>query len=128
MVVSGQFLLDSESRLREAALKFMRAGYGRRRPADRGRDRARESGAAGHSAARRGEGELYYVCPMPEHADILYDKPGKCPICGMQLVPVRQRGGHVEKPADRLLDLPDAGALVRPPQPGPASARSAACR
>jgi hypothetical protein len=28
-----------------------------------------------------------YVCPMPEHVSILYDFPGKCPICGMTLVP-----------------------------------------
>ena len=26
--------------------------------------------------------QLYYTCPMPEHA------PGFCPICGMNLVPV----------------------------------------
>lgn len=29
-----------------------------------------------------------YVCPMPGHAGILYDAAGKCPICGMTLVPV----------------------------------------
>jgi hypothetical protein len=28
-----------------------------------------------------------YVCPMPAHAGILYDQPGKCPYCGMELVP-----------------------------------------
>ena len=26
-----------------------------------------------------------YVCPMPEHVDILYDKPGKCPLCGSKI-------------------------------------------
>ena len=31
---------------------------------------------------------LYYTCPMPEHSDIHEDKPGKCPICGMTLIPV----------------------------------------
>ena len=25
---------------------------------------------------------------MPEHVSIVYDHPGKCPICGMTLVPV----------------------------------------
>jgi hypothetical protein len=24
---------------------------------------------------------------MPEHADIKYNHPGKCPICGMTLIP-----------------------------------------
>jgi Cu(I)/Ag(I) efflux system membrane fusion protein len=28
-----------------------------------------------------------YVCPMPEHASIKYDHPGKCPICEMTLIP-----------------------------------------
>jgi hypothetical protein len=25
---------------------------------------------------------------MPEHASVHEDKPGKCPICGMTLIPV----------------------------------------
>jgi rubrerythrin len=43
-----------------------------------------------------------YVCPMPAHVSITYDHPGKCPICGMALVPVTpaelkqlQPGGEV---------------------------------
>jgi uncharacterized protein with PIN domain len=28
-----------------------------------------------------------YTCPMAEHADIVSDKPGKCPKCEMPLVP-----------------------------------------
>ena len=30
-----------------------------------------------------------YVCPMSEHAQVLEDAPGKCPLCAMALVPVR---------------------------------------
>ena len=29
---------------------------------------------------------LYYACPM--HPAVKYDKPGACPICGMNLEPV----------------------------------------
>jgi hypothetical protein len=32
---------------------------------------------------------ISYVCPMPQDAAVLEDKPGNCPICKMQLVPVR---------------------------------------
>ena len=31
---------------------------------------------------------LYYTCPMPEHSDVHEGKPGKCPKCGMTLIPV----------------------------------------
>lgn len=30
-----------------------------------------------------------YVCPMAEHAQVLEDRPGKCPLCQMVLVPAR---------------------------------------
>jgi hypothetical protein len=88
VVVSGQFLLDSESRLREAALKFMEPGLV---------DGATpiESTTAAEIAEQ--DGRLYYVCPMPEHVDILYDRPGKCPLCGMEMVPVRRQAGQIEE-------------------------------
>jgi rubrerythrin len=31
---------------------------------------------------------LYYTCPMPEHSEVHESKPGKCPKCGMTLIPV----------------------------------------
>ena len=46
---------------------------------------------------------IVYICPMPEHVALVYDHPGKCPLCGMTLVPVTretlakiQPGGRVE--------------------------------
>ena len=27
-----------------------------------------------------------YTCPMAEHADVVSDKPGLCPMCDMKLV------------------------------------------
>jgi rubrerythrin len=34
---------------------------------------------------------LYYTCPMPEHASVHEDKPGKCPLCAMTLIPVMEQ-------------------------------------
>lgn len=34
---------------------------------------------------KHNHGELPYVCPM--HPEVQSDKPGKCPKCGMKLVP-----------------------------------------
>ncbi len=95
VVVSGQFLLDSESRLREAALKFMEPGQtSGANPIEAATRKAAEEHPGQAAPA---EANLYYVCPMPEHVDILYDKPGKCPLCGMDLIPVRRRGDEVRK-------------------------------
>jgi len=30
----------------------------------------------------------YYTCPMEDHKNIVSDKPGKCPDCGMNLVAI----------------------------------------
>jgi Cu(I)/Ag(I) efflux system membrane fusion protein len=104
VVVSGQFLLDSESRLREAALKFLEPGkVGGATPIKEATEQAE---AAHGETEQTGQGRLYYVCPMPEHSAILYDKPGKCPICGMPLVPVHRREGTVEKPRIKYWTCP----------------------
>jgi hypothetical protein len=34
------------------------------------------------------ENVYYYTCPMEDHKNIVSDKPGKCPDCGMNLVAV----------------------------------------
>jgi len=49
---------------------------------------------------------LYYTCPMPEHASVHEDKPGKCPLCGMTLIPVMSKpessaAAAVEKTAQK---------------------------
>ena len=31
-------------------------------------------------------GVRQFTCPMKEHADVVSDKPGNCPKCGMKLV------------------------------------------
>jgi rubrerythrin len=98
VVTSGQFMLDSESQLREAIEKM-------RGPASATTAAAPTPGTneVGQTSSTNAEKEgVVYVCPMPEHVSITYDHPGKCPICGMALVPVKpselkrlQPGGKV---------------------------------
>ncbi len=66
IVTSGQFMLDSESQLREAIQKMQ------------------QPTAAPPSAI---SAVVKYTCPMASHAHIVTDKPGLCPECEMQLVP-----------------------------------------
>jgi hypothetical protein len=103
VVVSGQFMLDSESQLREAIQKMTKPGAP-------GED---VSNAVGHVAITEAthteplsltnSGKAFvYICPMPEHVAIQYDHPGKCPICGMTLIPVA---------VETLAKLPPGGAV-----------------
>jgi len=93
VVTSGQFLLDSESQLREAIQKMLEP-----RAADPGSDDAPGTNAEPAVASRPHPmdmppelavtGATTFLCPMPEHVSIEYDHAGNCPICGMSLVPV----------------------------------------
>jgi membrane fusion protein, copper/silver efflux system len=84
VVTSGEFMLDSESQLREAIQKMRGpSATPMETPAT---TNANEKVAT--STANAEEKGVVYVCPMPEHVSITYDHPGKCPICGMTLVPV----------------------------------------
>lgn len=40
-----------------------------------------------HADHDHGQGEVTYTCPM--HPQVKSDKPGSCPLCGMDLVPVK---------------------------------------
>jgi Heavy metal binding domain len=60
-----------------------RAGEGARGGRDRG---AREGAVPGHAAAPdAGDEQPMYVCPM--HPEVRQRGPGRCPKCGMKLVP-----------------------------------------
>lgn len=104
VVTSGQFMLDSESQLREAIQKMLHP----KTPgepevaAHAGHGEQPETSVAGAESSSAAEPHAY-VCPMPEHVSIEYENPGKCPLCGMNLVPVSaaalakmQPGGKVE--------------------------------
>ena len=103
IVTSGQFLLDSESQLREAIQKMRgereSGGSGERQSVERGSVRSVGSGERGGSE-RAG---VKYICPMPEHVSIGYDHPGKCPLCGMTLVPVSQATLEKLQPGGKVL-------------------------
>jgi membrane fusion protein, copper/silver efflux system len=96
VVTSGEFMLDSESQLREAIQKMREpanmseGGAGRPLPAA-----SAEKSDGAHGVTRptleSADTNVVYVCPMPAHVSITYDHPGKCPICGMTLVPVTPR-------------------------------------
>jgi rubrerythrin len=55
------------------------------------------------AALAEGAAAVKYLCPMPEHVSIEYDHPGKCPICGMTLVPVNAAALHKLQPGGKLL-------------------------
>jgi rubrerythrin len=88
VVTSGQFLLDSESQLREAIEK-MRGPEPVNAAADQVETvtNSQTTNSVPDGLAQASE-RLVYVCPMPEHVSITYNHPGSCPICGMKLVPV----------------------------------------
>jgi Cu(I)/Ag(I) efflux system membrane fusion protein/cobalt-zinc-cadmium efflux system membrane fusion protein len=74
VVVSGQFLLDSESQLQEAIRKM----------------RARRSG--GDESKAESLPETLFSCPM--HPEVIAAEPGRCPVCGMDLE--KRRGSPEE--------------------------------
>lgn len=82
VVTSGQFMLDSESQLREAIQKMLDPQL--LPPATSPSVASTPSGPAAPAADTKHR----YLCPMPEHVSIQYDHPGNCPLCGMSLVPV----------------------------------------
>src|ERR1039457_3153743 len=98
IVTSGQFMLDSESQLREAIQKMLQPNA----VAKSAEGAAQAVMPPATNAAPAAE-QIVYICPMPEHVALEYDHPGKCPLCGMTLVPVTretlskiQPGGRVE--------------------------------
>src|SRR3982751_3569731 len=63
----------------------------------------------------------YYTCTM--HPSVHAEAPGKCPICGMDLVPVMKKketekgrdGKTANSPGPRLADSPNPGSMAGMP-------------
>jgi multidrug efflux pump subunit AcrA (membrane-fusion protein) len=104
IVTSGQFMLDSESQLREAIQKMLKPSGDREERGKRGERQSVETSATLLAPdSQRSDTSVKYICPMPEHVSIEYDHPGKCPICGMTLVPVSQTMLNKLQPGGKLL-------------------------
>ena len=100
VVTSGQFLLDSESQLREAIDK-MRGSTSK--PTLQTISTNSTNDAAAPAPAEHESEKLVYVCPMPEHVSIIYDHAGSCSICGMALVPVTSSVLQKIQPGGKVL-------------------------
>jgi Cu(I)/Ag(I) efflux system membrane fusion protein len=84
VVSSGQFMLDSESQLNEAIEKMREPGS----VSVAQSNKPNTTNTLNPTPLTTETNQVGYVCPMPEHVSIVYDHPGKCPICSMSLVPV----------------------------------------
>ena len=76
--------------------------------------------AAAADIAPVGRKILYYTCPM--HPSVKADKPGACPICGMNLVPVN------DKPAGVVTNAPPVAPCTNTPATKMSCCLSGGCR
>jgi len=95
VVVSGQFLLDSESQTREAIAK-MRAAQAHDVQAESEKQAAEEHIHEAEMAdMSKVDPEKLYTCPM--HPEFITTDPGaRCPDCGMKLVKVTEMADKVD--------------------------------
>jgi Cu(I)/Ag(I) efflux system membrane fusion protein len=98
VVTSGQFMLDSESQLHEAIQKMLNPNASPTTVAT-ATHTAHESSTSAAAPTETAPLPSSYVCPMPEHADIKYNHSGKCPICGMTLIPASEDKSAVAAPS-----------------------------
>ena len=103
IVTSGQFMLDSESQLREAIQKMLspKNNGGTGTVSQRSHDVTVDSQSSTTPAAA--QTNVKYICPMPEHVSIQYSHPGKCSICSMTLIPVTEAELKKIQPGGQLL-------------------------
>lgn len=117
VVVSAQFMLDSESKTQEAIQKMLKTKEQSSGTGDQGTgSRGQEPGASittpppsemqkpeEHKLSnmnmtpdkKANSAKEVYTCPMDEHGHILQVGPGDCPECGMKLVQITKTGRKV---------------------------------
>lgn len=94
VVTSAQFMLDSESQLREAIQKMLDPKAPPKPSV--------EAEHANMTSPTPEPSQLSFdtfICPMPEHSGTQYDHPGKCPVCGMTLIPGKAIFAPIPTPA-----------------------------
>lgn len=104
VVTSSQFMLDSESRLREATSKI-RARMASatvmidepvevQEPSQREHPEAEMKQMKMDDKEKAESDSGVYTCPMDSHSHIVQMGPGKCPECSMKLVPAEETSGR----------------------------------
>jgi len=101
VVTSGQFMLDSESQLKEAIQKMQGPGQIQSEPTPEPDATPASPATPVNTEARPAR----FVCPMPEHSSITYDHSGKCPICNMTMIPA-ESGVATPAPAQKPAEHP----------------------
>jgi Cu(I)/Ag(I) efflux system membrane fusion protein/cobalt-zinc-cadmium efflux system membrane fusion protein len=84
VVISGQFLIDSESQLNEAIAKMLRH---------------RKGGTAPPANSAESNDSTVWSCPM--HSEVVAEEFGQCPICGMDFEKRAGTPEELQKPHDR---------------------------
>jgi len=104
VVVSAQFMLDSESKTQEAIKKMIQmkkqgsvtAASAKSPPQEKEMQDSQKSGNLNLTPTKMAHSaEEVFTCPMDEHSQVLQVGPGDCPKCGMELVPSTQSGRKV---------------------------------
>lgn len=102
IVTSGQFLLDSETRLNEALATAH--AHGSHEPKtetpvkEHLHDTTHQHDTKEAPHAKKMEEKTLsgiYTCPVDEHSHIVQYGPGKCPLCEMKLVPIEETSGRI---------------------------------
>ncbi|MFQ5501085.1 MAG: efflux RND transporter periplasmic adaptor subunit [Phycisphaerae bacterium] len=98
VVTSGQFMLDTESKLKEAVAKMLEAKRAPvKKPTQVRTAQAAEEGGEKQAGASGIPEDAAYACPMDTHPDesdpakrgpYFAAEPGDCPLCGMKLKPI----------------------------------------
>jgi membrane fusion protein, copper/silver efflux system len=99
VVTSGQFMLDSESQLREAIQKMLSPNAAASPTPATHAEHAATAQLNSSAVPAPAATPTSYECPMPEHASIKYGHPGKCPICGMTLIPTPEERSPTPTPS-----------------------------